>query len=92
MKESSLVLKKSDIKRIGHTVYPEKETGNAVFCFDGDCGIGSIFLRNLLPLFDPSYRIIDDALIINDETNEVTCELITNMPFSILLDMKKSDE
>ena len=92
MKKSKLVLKKSDIGRIAHTVYPEKETGNAVFCFDGDCGIGSIFLRNILPLFDPSYKIVDDALIIDDETNEVTCELITNMPFSILLDMDYTEE
>lgn len=92
MKETSLVLKKSDIERIGNTVYSDEQSGNAVFCFDGDCGIGSIFLRNLLPLFDPSYKIIDKALIINDETNEVTCELITNMPFSILLDMTESDE
>lgn len=92
MKKSKLVLKKSDIGRIAHTVYPEKETGNAVFCFDGDCGIGSIFLRNILPLFDPSYKIMDDALIIDDKTNEVTCELITNMPFSILLDMDYNDE
>ncbi len=91
MKKSKLVLKKSDIGRIAHTVYPEKETGNAVFCFDGDCGIGSIFLRNILPLFDPSYKIMDDALIIDDKTNEVTCELITNMPFSELLDINDSD-
>ena len=91
MTETPLVLKKSDIGRIGHTVYPDKENGNAIFCFDEDCGIGSILLRNLLPLFDPSYRIIDDALIINDETNEVTCEIITNMPFSELLDMDESD-
>ena len=92
MKKSKLVLKKSDIGRIAHTVYPEKETGNAVFCFDGDCGIGSIFLRNILPLFDPSYKIMDDALVVDDQTNEVTCELITNMPFSILLDMDYTEE
>lgn len=92
MKKSKLVLKKSDIGRIAHTVYPEKETGNAVFCFDGDCGIGSIFLRNILPLFDPSYKIVDDALVVDDQTNEVTCELITNMPFSILLDMDYTEE
>ena len=91
MKETSLVLKKSDIERIGHTVYSDEHSGNAVFCFDGDCGIGSIFLRNILPLFDPSYKIMDDALIIDDKTNEVTCELITNMPFSELLDINDSD-
>ena len=92
MKKTKLTLKKSDIGRIAHTVYPEKETGNAVFCFDGDCGIGSILLRNILPLFDPSYKIVDDALVVDDQTNEVTCELITNMPFSILLDMDYTEE
>ena len=92
MNEKALVLKKTDIGRIAHTMYPEEETGNAVFCFDGDCGIGSILLRNILPLFDPSYKIVDDSLIIDNETNEVTCELITNMPFSILLDMDYTEE
>lgn len=92
MEEKALVLKKSDIGRIAHTMYPEEETGNAVFSFDGDCGIGSILLRNILPLFDPSYKIVDDALVVDDQTNEVTCELITNMPFSILLDMDYTEE
>ena len=92
MKKTKLTLKKSDIGRIAHTMYPEEETGNAVFCFDRDCGIGSILLRNILPLFDPSYKIVDDALVVDDQTNEVTCELITNMPFSILLDMDYTEE
>ena len=92
MNEKALELKKSDIGRIAHTMYPEEKTGNAVFCFDRDCGIGSILLRNILPLFDPSYKIVDDALVVDDQTNEVTCELITNMPFSILLDMDYTEE
>ena len=41
---------------------------------------------------DGSYKDGSYALIIDNETNEVTCELITNMPFSILLDMDYTEE
>lgn len=83
MKQIALKLEKSDIALIAYDVFPDDEkTDHSVFCFREDiCGLGKILLRNILPLFGSSYKIVDECEVNMDDTGEVMTGIITNLPF-----------
>ena len=82
MIRSPLKIEKSDIALIADDVFPNDQRGDqSVFCFcDEFYGLGEIFLRNILPLFGPSYKIIDECEV-ETGTGEVMIGIITNLPF-----------
>lgn len=80
-----LQLFKSDILRIGDSVYQNDEE-NSVFVFYGEhdaYGVERIFLRNLLKLFGEQYRIISEDEYA-EENGELSIHLTTNLPFELL--------
>ncbi len=82
----NLELLKSDIHRIGGTIYQNDE-GNCVFVFSEDdvaYQIEYIFLRNILKLFGQQYRITTEDEYI-DEKEGLVIQLTTNLPWEMFM-------
>ncbi len=88
----SIKLLKSDIHRIGDTVY-QNDKGNCVFVFDGNLdafGIQYIILRSLLLLFGDDYRIVSEDEYW-DEKDQVSIYLFTNLPWELFVKAGQED-
>lgn len=82
---------KSDIYRIGDTVY-ENDEGNCEFVFYEECKdyeAQYILLRSILLLFGEQMRIVSVEEYVDDK--DVTIALITNLPWESFVKAGQED-
>jgi len=81
MESKSLEVYKSDIQKIGHTKYGDKEENRTVVVCDVKfANLEEILLREILKLY--GYKIVETRDRIHDEDwKHVDIDFITDMPF-----------
>lgn len=75
---TNLTLEKSDLKKIGHTLF--SEDGNvAIVCDLATANIEEILLRNVLKCFG-DYKIVS-----TEDCDDDSIEYVTNLPYEAIL-------
>lgn len=69
-----MILEKSDIWNIGHTIYRDDDENSVFVCYPSTYGIEKILLRNILKEFG-DYKIVDTIY------DEDEIQIKTNIPW-----------
>lgn len=89
----NIQLKKSDINKIGITIYPKnKNSGNTIFICDlKTANIEEIFLRNILNSMGYSILEVNDWNYDYDCNEIDSIQFVTNLPWEVYININSNE-